>query len=80
MKGVAVFGVPDRVMGEEVAAVVQIDPGQGLSVTDLQTHAARKLAAFKVPSKVWLRTEPLPMGSTGKVMKRELREQLLASS
>lgn len=80
VKGAAVFGLPDRVFGEEVGAVVQVDPEQPVSAADLQQHAAKKLAAFKVPSKVWLRTEALPLGATGKIMKRELREQLLASS
>jgi len=44
----------------------------------LQDHVRRKLAAFKVPSRLWLRVEPLPLGATGKIMKRELREQVLA--
>jgi long-chain acyl-CoA synthetase len=80
VKGAAVIGVPHRVLGEEVGAVVQIDPHHTLSAEELRKHVATKLAAFKVPSRLWLRTEPLPLGATGKIMKRELREQVLSTS
>ena len=79
VKGAAVVGLPHRVLGEEVGAVVQIDPAQNVTAADLQQHAAKKLAAFKVPSRIWLREDPLPLGATGKIMKRELRDRLLAS-
>jgi long-chain acyl-CoA synthetase len=78
VKGAAVIGIPDRVLGEQVGAVVHVDATQDVSAEDLQEHARRRLAAFKVPSRLWLREEPLPLGATGKIMKRELREQLLA--
>jgi long-chain acyl-CoA synthetase len=80
VKGVAVIGVPDRVLGEQVGAVVQVDPNRRVTAADLQEHARQKLAAYKVPSRLWLRHEPLPLGATGKIMKRELREQVLAEA
>jgi long-chain acyl-CoA synthetase len=79
VKGVAVIGVPHRTLGEEVGAVIQVDPSHEVSPKHLQEHAGIRLAAFKVPTRLWLRTEALPLGATGKILKRELREQVLAN-
>jgi long-chain acyl-CoA synthetase len=35
------------------------------------------LAAFMVPTHIWFRDEPLPRNPAGKVLKRELRDELL---
>ncbi|MCX4823752.1 acyl--CoA ligase [Streptomyces sp. NBC_01142] len=69
----AVLGVPHPVLGEEVAAVVQLRPGATVTVDELRAHAGRTLAAFKVPVHVLLRDEPMPRNPTGKILKRELR-------
>ncbi|KAJ1551389.1 hypothetical protein HK405_014605 [Cladochytrium tenue] len=78
----AVLGLPDRVMGERVAAVVMVAEG-GPSVTpeDLRAFCAARLAHFKVPEMVVVRTAPpLPRNAAGKVLKRELREEILAAA
>ncbi|MFI6687907.1 class I adenylate-forming enzyme family protein [Streptomyces sp. NPDC050485] len=72
----AVLGVPHAVLGEEVAAVVQVRAGAPVTPGDLRAHVGRTLAAFKVPAHVILREEPLPRNATGKVLKRELRVEL----
>lgn len=69
----AVLGVPHPVLGEEVAAVVQLRPGATVTVEELRAHVGRTLAAFKVPAHVVLRDEPMPRNPTGKILKRELR-------
>ncbi|HYW93544.1 MAG TPA: class I adenylate-forming enzyme family protein [Gammaproteobacteria bacterium] len=69
----AVFGIPDRVMGEQVAAVVQVTPGSNVTVKELQTHVAGKLAGFKVPAQIGIRHEPLPRNANGKILKRGLK-------
>jgi long-chain acyl-CoA synthetase len=69
----AVLGVPHPVLGEEVAAVVRLRPGATADVGELRAHVGESLAAFKVPAHVFVRDEPLPRNSTGKVLKRELR-------
>jgi acyl-CoA synthetase (AMP-forming)/AMP-acid ligase II len=61
------------VLGEEVAAVVETGPDATVSEEALKEFAAGKLAKFKVPGKVWFRAEPLPVGATGKVQKKELK-------
>jgi long-chain acyl-CoA synthetase len=70
---VAVIGLPHPDLGEEVAAVVVVRAGTQPSVSDLHAHAAGGLAHFEVPTAWWIRSEPLPVNSVGKVLKRELR-------
>ena len=71
----AVFGVPDERLGEEVAVAVYPLQGQTVDPAELQAFAAERLAAFKVPAKVFIHDEPLPKNPNGKVLKRVLREQ-----
>lgn len=73
---VAVFGVPDERLGEEVAAAVVLGPGTPLTGDDLTAHLAGRLARFKHPRHVWFLNEPLPRNANGKFLKRELRERL----
>lgn len=73
----AVFGLPHKVLGEEVAAAVQVRAGSAVTVGDLQEHVRAHLAAFNVPSHIDLRSEPLPRNPQGKILKRELREELV---
>jgi long-chain acyl-CoA synthetase len=73
----AVIGLPDPVLGEEVVAVIQPRPGTGTDVDDLRAFAAVRLAEFKVPTRIVLRDEPLPRNAVGKVLKRELRGELV---
>ncbi|MGW2558147.1 class I adenylate-forming enzyme family protein [Streptomyces sp. NPDC001514] len=69
----AVLGVPHPVLGEEVAAVVQLRPGAAVTADELRAHVGRNLAVFKVPAHVVVRDAPLPRNPTGKILKRELR-------
>ncbi|HXY91996.1 MAG TPA: class I adenylate-forming enzyme family protein [Acidimicrobiia bacterium] len=72
----AVVGVPHPVLGEEVAAVVQLRPGGSADPDALRAHVAERLAAFKVPQVIVFRDEPLPRNPAGKVLKRELRDEI----
>jgi long-chain acyl-CoA synthetase len=69
----AVVGIPHRVLGEEVGAVVQVKPGAAVDEPALRRHVAARLAAFKVPVRIVLRDEPLPRNANGKILKRDLR-------
>jgi len=73
----AVIGIPDEVLGEEVGAVVQLRPGMAADPDELQRHVRRHLAAFKVPKVFWFSDEPLPRNPAGKILKRQLREELV---
>jgi long-chain acyl-CoA synthetase len=72
----AVFGIPHERLGEELVATVVIRAGSETTVEELQRHVAEKLAAYKVPSTVVLTDQPLPRSATGKILKRELRDDL----
>lgn len=75
----AVFGIPDERLGEAVAAAIVLRPGASLSQNELSAFLAERIAAYKVPSTVWFRNEPLPQNANGKFLKRELREQLIGA-
>ena len=72
---VAVFGVPDAMMGEKVGAVVVPNPGVELDPADLVAFARESLADFKVPQYVVVRADPLPRNPGGKVLKPMLRKE-----
>jgi acyl-CoA synthetase (AMP-forming)/AMP-acid ligase II len=72
---VAVVGVPDSMMGEKVGAVVVPRPGTQVDPQELVVFAQERLADFKVPQYVAVRTDPLPRNPGGKVLKPPLREQ-----
>ena len=72
----AVFGVPHERLGEEVAAAVYLRPGVPLTAEELQRHVGERLAPFKVPSRVLVLDHPLPRNASGKILKRELRDEV----
>ncbi|MBE2319083.1 long-chain fatty acid--CoA ligase [Solirubrobacter sp. CPCC 204708] len=67
---VAVIGVPDESLGEEVAAMVVLK-GEA-SEDDLRAFVKERVAAYKYPRKIWFSNE-LPKGPTGKILKREIK-------
>jgi long-chain acyl-CoA synthetase len=69
----AVLPLPHEDLGEEVAAVVRLRAGHSANEADLQRHAAAHLGKFEVPSRWWLRREPLPTNATGKIAKGDLK-------
>jgi acyl-CoA synthetase (AMP-forming)/AMP-acid ligase II len=72
---VAVIGVPDRRLGEEVAAyVVPSDPAAPPDPQDLTAFARSSLAGFKVPRR-WTFVADLPRNSQGKLLRRVLHAQ-----
>jgi long-chain acyl-CoA synthetase len=76
----AVIGLPHRVWGEEVGAVVQLKPGVDVSEAELKAHAARLLSPYKVPVRIDVRTEEFPRNASGKTLKAELRQEMLAGT
>jgi len=74
----AVVGKPCLVLGERVHVFVALKEGARLTQEELITFCAERLADYKVPESVTIRREPLPRNANGKLLKRELREALLA--
>lgn len=75
----AVYGIPDERLGEQLACHVMVKPGAQLTVAELQQFVAERLARFKVPTAVTLVHEQLPRNASGKILKRELRDQVVAA-
>ncbi len=72
---VTVIGVPDERLGEEVKAYVVRKPGATTTEDALREWCREQMAAYKYPRLIEFRSE-LPIGPTGKVLKRALREAL----
>jgi len=72
----AVFGTPDATMGEEVVAAVSLRSGASATDEELIAYCKERVAAYKYPRRVWV-LEALPKGPTGKILKLELKAQLV---
>ena len=75
----AVVGLPDDEFGERPVAFVVAQAGSTLAtaawLADLQHHCAQRLGRIKQPAAVYL-LDALPRSPTGKLLRRQLREQL----
>ena len=74
----AVFGIPHERLGEEVALAVVPRDGATIDPDELTAFLAQHIAPFKIPTKVITFNEPLPRNPAGKIMKRDLRDQVTA--
>ena len=73
---VAVIGLPDPKWVEAVTAFVVIKTGHQLEEEAVIEHCHRHLAGFKCPKRVVF-VESLPKNPSGKILKRQLRDQSL---
>ncbi|HLV80586.1 MAG TPA: long-chain fatty acid--CoA ligase [Chthonomonadaceae bacterium] len=71
----AVIGLPDALRGEEVTAVVVRKPEAAVTERELIGYCRERLANYKAPRRVLFK-ESLPLGGTGKVVKRLLKKEL----
>jgi long-chain acyl-CoA synthetase len=72
----AVIGVPDEQWGERVHAVVALKSGQTTTEAEMIAHCRQRIAGYKCPRTVNVRTEALPLSGAGKVLKTVLRKEL----
>ena len=72
----AVVGVPDERSGEQVVAVVVLNPGATLDEGAIRDFARSELTAYKVPKRV-VQADDLPRSLIGKVLRRQVRNSLL---
>jgi long-chain acyl-CoA synthetase len=70
---VAVIGIPDEKLGEEIKAFVVRKAGMETTEKELVTWCKEEFAAYKYPRHVEFR-DHLPTSATGKILKRELRQ------
>ena len=74
---VAVFGIPNEEMGEEVKAVVQLEDGVAPSAAkaeELMEYCRSRLSRIKTPKSIDFRKD-LPRTPTGKLTKRKLKDE-----
>ena len=74
---VAVVGIPDPQVGEEVVALVRPREAARCDPDDVQRWARERVAAYKYPRHVVL-VDALPVGPTGKILRREIDRDELA--
>jgi fatty-acyl-CoA synthase len=72
---VAVIGLPHARWVEAVAAVIVVKQGQSLTEREVTAFCSQRLGGFKMPKGVVF-VEALPKNPSGKLLKRELRQQL----
>jgi fatty-acyl-CoA synthase len=70
----AVIGIPHPVWIEAVVAIIVPKQGSRVDEDELKAHARSRLAGFKVP-KAFALVDSLPKNPSGKLLKRDLREQ-----
>tara|TARA_S200000501_G_scaffold366465_1_gene401227 strand:+ start:6437 stop:7996 length:1560 start_codon:yes stop_codon:yes gene_type:complete len=69
---VAVVGIPDKRMGEEIKAYVILNQDQKISKSEFKNWIKTKVAANKYPRQIEFVNE-LPLNATGKILKRKLK-------
>ncbi len=69
----AVVGRPDERWGEVPIAFVALRQGSSVTTDELLRHCGAQLARFKIPKDITI-VDELPRNPSGKVLKRELRE------
>jgi acyl-coenzyme A synthetase/AMP-(fatty) acid ligase len=76
VRGDAVVGIPDEVMGQKVVAMVELEPGHAPSqelANDIIKSTMDVLATYKLPREVVF-METIPRTPTGKIIKKDLRK------
>jgi acyl-CoA synthetase (AMP-forming)/AMP-acid ligase II len=74
----ATIGVPDPLYGEEVAAFIVLKEGEQASEEEIIAFCREHLADYKCPKSVRFVAD-IPKGPTGKLLKRELARQFIAT-
>lgn len=70
---------PHPVLGEDVLAFVVLTEGSTTGPDELRAHCEPRIADYKVPRE-FIFIDALPRNPTGKILKRELREQIRAAT
>ncbi|MFX0202242.1 MAG: long-chain fatty acid--CoA ligase [Candidatus Hodarchaeota archaeon] len=69
----AVFGIPHKDLGEEVAAVILLKDGAQVDTKTIQDYLKERVAPYKYPRIIKIVKEPLPKTGSGKILKKEVK-------
>jgi len=72
----AVIGLPDKEYGERVTAFIIPKEGRRVDPDALKAYLKTRLSSFKIP-KEFISVPDLPKSSAGKILKRELKRQVM---
>jgi long-chain acyl-CoA synthetase len=72
----AVFGKPLERGGEMVVAAVELEPGTTLDEEALRAHCRDHLSPYKIPKRI-VQIENTPRSLLGKILRKQVREQVL---
>ncbi|MCG6908860.1 MAG: AMP-binding protein [Deltaproteobacteria bacterium] len=72
----AVIGLPHADLGEEVMGIVVLNDGAEISETEIRDYVKQRVAPYKYPRVIQIRREPLPKSGTGKILKKEIRNNI----
>jgi len=70
---VAVFGVPDKLYGEAIAAWIQLHHGERCDEEEIRDYCKDQIAHFKIPKYISF-VDEFPMTVTGKLQKYRMRD------
>ena len=73
---VAVLPMPHKILGQDILAVVRLADGASLDLETAREFLRDRLADYKLPRRLEVRSEPLPRSGMGKVDKRALAASL----
>jgi long-chain acyl-CoA synthetase len=73
----AVVGLPSEQSGEDVVAAVTLEPGVALDAEAIRVFCRDKLTPYKVPRRI-VQVDELPKSLIGKVLRRQVRDRLIA--
>ena len=79
VQDVAVIGIPSEKWGEEVHAIIIPHAGKIITAEEVISHCKEKIAGYKCPKSVTIRSEDLPVSAAGKVLKNQLRKDHMSS-
>ena len=71
------FGMKHERLGEEVAVAITPKDGVIIDGAELVAFATTKLAKYKVPTRIFIWPGDLPRGATGKIPKRDVRDDIV---
>lgn len=72
----AVIGLPHADLGEEIMAIVVLHEGVEIKEDDIRDFVKQRVAPYKYPRVIQIRQEPLPKSGTGKILKKEIRNNI----